>query len=106
MILLEVNKNEREESERFIEQIDNVEIIESKNMMSNGEVIQFVIPLAASTASVIIAWIKAYYAAKKEITVKYKGIEVRGFNEHTAESIIKDLLEKEKAEENEDQDEK
>lgn len=75
---------------------NDIAIVETKNFDGLVEVVQALVTISASLLPYILQTIKERRKEKKDITVKYNGIEIRLENEEQLEAFMKELIEQEK----------
>lgn len=65
----------------------------------DSDVIQAIVSITTSSLPVIASIVIAFANAKKDVCIKYKGIEIKGLNEKNAMELLQKLLDSETIEE-------
>lgn len=91
-IVLEVMLNDKEMVEELItDHTKDIQVLNSRRFQGEPETIQLLITLSTVIIPSIASVIVAYIRSKKHISIKYKGIEVKGISESTVIQILEEL---------------
>jgi len=94
-ISIEIPASERDAVEEVAKSGDiPITISTVRRLDSVSDVVLILIPLAATTLTAISNIIIAMIAARREITVKYKGVEITGLSEKNTKNYLIELLKK------------
>lgn len=91
MLIIEVSAQDKEDAMSYI---PSATVVESK-AFDGAQIVALIVALSPAILSSLAKMITAYYDAKKEIKIKYNGIEIQGFTKNNALEILEKYLEKE-----------
>lgn len=91
MIVIEVSEKEKENALSYI---PSATVVESK-AFDGTQIVAIVVALSTAILPSLAKMVAAYYNAKKEIRIKYNGIEIQGFNKDNALEILEKYMGKE-----------
>lgn len=69
------------------------ELIQSKKFQGQAETVQVLITISATVLPFVAKIIIEYIRAKKHVSLKYKGVEVKGISEKNIVEILEKLKE-------------
>jgi hypothetical protein len=74
---------------------DSIQIIASRHLDASQPPWQALVTLSYITVPLVAKILIEHIRSKKNITVKYKGVRLKGLSEATAEKILSDIIKKE-----------
>lgn len=99
-IVLEVMKKDKKLADEFMADIkEDIHVLNSRRFQGEPETIQLLINLNSVIIPTIASIILTYIRSKKHISLKYKGLEVKGISEATVIQILEELSAEKKEEE-------
>lgn len=96
MLIIEVSAQDKEDAMTYI---PSATVVESK-AFDGAQTVALIVALLPAILPSLAKMITAYYDAKKEIRIKYNGLEIQGFTKDNALEILEKFIEKEEKSEN------
>lgn len=91
-IVLEVMQNDKNMvDELMANHPQDIQVLNSRRFQGEPETIQLLIELSSFIIPSIASVIVAYIHSKKHISIKYKGLEVKGISESTVIEVLEKL---------------
>lgn len=91
-IVLEVMLQDKKMVDELITHYtEDIQILNSRRFQGESETIQLLINLSPVIIPAIASVVVTYIRSKKHISIKYKGLEVKGISESTVVEILEEL---------------
>lgn len=97
-IMIESNAT-REFVSNLISNPDEIHFISKADLLEDAAVVQAIITLTTVTLPLVANIIIEHIKAKKEITIKFNGVEIKGISEKNIKEILSSLLKENNSEE-------
>lgn len=89
MIIIEVPATDKDDALSYI---PSANVVESK-AFDGAQIVAIIVALSYAILPSLAEMITAYYNAKKEIRIKYNGLEIQGFTKDNALEILEKYME-------------
>ena len=91
MLIIEIPVTDKDDALSYI---PTATVVESK-AFDGAQIVALIVALSTAILPSLAKMITAYYNAKKEIRIKYNGLEIQGLNKDNALEILEKFMEEE-----------
>ena len=94
MIAIEINKNDQNIlNDLLLKYPNEIQIIDTKQLIGDFGVMHATISLTSMTLPFVTKILLELIRSKKNVSLKYKGVEVKGISEKNVVDVLNNLLE-------------